>query len=369
MNDIKENIISIGDIVKIENSPIKSDNATYVVAQDGTSKSYSGKNLTLYKVAKHKEGYSLSRSSYNICFYPLSNFSSKYKYTREEMNAATIEILLKADSSAFNLIKNDDKYEAEETEQTYFRAVMKFEDKEIEDISYSASEQDKMTAFFSNITLKHGETIEICKQDYSWGYYNRNIDYKLESTKPVEEITEVNNDIVEQAEQIIIEINGLHYDITEDTDTRDNSKIYVVKVKEKLSKDEYLNVNNYMKSIGGYYSKFKHGFLFKENPTELLSTPLSQAKNNNDIKTSEQAEQQKEEVKQQKEEVKQQTIEYDITEQQEKNSIVWFVRIKNNIPNNEFANIKRNMAIINGFYSSLKDAFIFKYNPTEKLNT
>ena len=99
-------IIEIGDIVKIENSPIKSDNATYVVGQDGTSKGYSGKDLTLYKVAKHKNGYSLSRSSYNICFYPLCNFSSKYSYTREEMNKATIEIIIKANSSLFNLVKN-----------------------------------------------------------------------------------------------------------------------------------------------------------------------------------------------------------------------------------------------------------------------
>jgi hypothetical protein len=90
MNDKNNVIIEIGDIVKIENSPIKSDNATYVVGQDGTSKGYSCSDLTLYKVAKHKNGYSLSKSSYNICFYPLHNYSSKYHYTREEMNEEVI---------------------------------------------------------------------------------------------------------------------------------------------------------------------------------------------------------------------------------------------------------------------------------------
>ena len=54
-------------------------------------------------------------------------------------------------------------------------------------------------------------------------------------------------------------------------DTRDGSKIWLVKVKEKLSKEEYVNVNHWMKELGGYYSKFKHAFLFKENPEAKLN--------------------------------------------------------------------------------------------------
>lgn len=61
------------------------------------------------------------------------------------------------------------------------------------------------------------------------------------------------------------------YKVSEDVDTRTNEKIYLVKIVEKLTKDEYINVNKYIKSLGGYYSKFKHAFLFKENPSELLS--------------------------------------------------------------------------------------------------
>lgn len=202
MKDKNNVLIQIGDIVKIENSPIKADNAVYVVAQDGTSKGYTGTGLTMYKVAKHKAGYSLSRSSYNICFYPLCNFSSRYSFTREEMNAATIEILLKANNTAFNIVKNDDKYEAEETDQTYFRAVVKIGEKEIEDTSYPANEQEKMIAFFSNITLKQGETIEICKQDHSWGYYYRNISYKLERAETTEQIAELQSKVIEEVEAI-----------------------------------------------------------------------------------------------------------------------------------------------------------------------
>lgn len=59
------------------------------------------------------------------------------------------------------------------------------------------------------------------------------------------------------------------YDIKKDTDTRDNSEIYVVKVKEKLSRESYKKLEQYIRSIGGYYSRFKHGFLFRSYPTEL----------------------------------------------------------------------------------------------------
>ncbi len=181
MLDKNNVIIQIGDIVKIENSPIKADNSTYIVAQDGTSNMYNAEALTLYKVAKHKGGYSLSKSKYNIAFYPLCNYSNKYKFTKEEMNAATIEILLKADSTAFNIIKNDDRCEQEETDQTYFYATVKKDDGEkIEDVSYCLSQKEKLFAFFSNLTLKQGETIEIQKRDRNWGFYRSNIKYELE---------------------------------------------------------------------------------------------------------------------------------------------------------------------------------------------
>jgi predicted DNA binding protein len=374
LTDKNNVIVEIGDIVKIENSPIKSDNAVYVVGQDGTSKNYTGKDLTMYKVAKHKEGYSLSKSSYNICFYPLCNYSNKYHYTREEMNAATIEVLIKADNTAFNLVKSDDKYEAEETEETYYRAVVKNGDEEIEDTSYPSNQKEKMIAFFSNITLKQGETIEICKQDYSWNYYNRNVSYKLESTKPVKEeaeATKVKDTITET------ETNGLHYEIKEDIDTRDNSKLYVVKVVEKLSRDEYLTVNNNMKSIGGYYSKFKHSFVFKVDPTELLNGDIKQEEYNINIEQSKNNECKNEEQTTHDKEIKQpqpekkKSIDFEIEQSQHTKTkeLIWLVKVKSILSKDDFAEVKRNFATLKGFYSSFNNSFIFKYNPSEKLQT
>lgn len=63
---------------------------------------------------------------------------------------------------------------------------------------------------------------------------------------------------------------GYSFQIQEDTDTRDGSAIWVVKIKEQLSKEEYIRINKAMQTIGGYYSRFKHGFLFRFEPSEKL---------------------------------------------------------------------------------------------------
>lgn len=84
--------------------------------------------------------------------------------------------------------------------------------------------------------------------------------------------------------------NTYTYEIKEDIDTRDNSTIYVVKIIEKLEREEYIKVNSNMKKLGGYYSKFKHGFIFKDNPASLLAnennTSIEINKTNDEVKLS-----------------------------------------------------------------------------------
>lgn len=152
------------------------------------------------------------------------------------------------------------------------------------------------------------------------------------------------------------------YDIAEDIDTRDNSVIWIVKVKEKLSREEYKQVNNSMGNIGGYYSRFKHGFIFKSDPTEFLNSGLSSKPEVKErIKEEKQPEEQKERPKP--------TIEYDIIQDKSPvdSKIIYLVKVKNELSKTDFAEVKRNLAKIQGFYSNLKDGFIFKYDPTEKL--
>jgi len=64
-------------------------------------------------------------------------------------------------------------------------------------------------------------------------------------------------------------ISGLEYEIIEDKDTRDNSDIFVVKIKTRV--DDFKSLRQKMDSLGGYYSRFKRGFIFKDDPTAILA--------------------------------------------------------------------------------------------------
>lgn len=66
--------------------------------------------------------------------------------------------------------------------------------------------------------------------------------------------------------------SSIQYDIVESKDTRDGSQIWVVKAQQKLSKTEFKTVVTKMKKGGGYYSKFCHGFLFRQNPADFLQS-------------------------------------------------------------------------------------------------
>ena len=60
------------------------------------------------------------------------------------------------------------------------------------------------------------------------------------------------------------------YTITADQDTRDNSPLWVVKLINSISKEEWRIHDSQMKLINGYYSRFKKGHIFKYDPTSKL---------------------------------------------------------------------------------------------------
>lgn len=78
--------------------------------------------------------------------------------------------------------------------------------------------------------------------------------------------------IQEQKEKVLATVTGSNsqYTITADTDTRDNSPLWVVKLVNKVEKAEYIVIAQQMKLIDGYYSRFKKGFIFKYDPTTKL---------------------------------------------------------------------------------------------------
>lgn len=65
-------------------------------------------------------------------------------------------------------------------------------------------------------------------------------------------------------------VNENNFTITESHHTKTGEKIYLAKYNEELSRERYISLSKAIKEIGGYYSRFVHAFVFKENPTELL---------------------------------------------------------------------------------------------------
>ncbi|RKI83745.1 hypothetical protein D7V90_07585 [bacterium 1xD42-87] len=160
------------------------------------------------------------------------------------------------------------------------------------------------------------------------------------------------------------DVNAYAYEVSEDTDTRTGEKIYLVKVAEKLSREEYITVNKYIKSLGGYYSKFKHAFLFKENPAEKLNTTI--------VETTQTAEPAQEAQSTREEpEAKKESISYTIIEDQhtQTHAKIWIVKPEKELNKTDFAEVKRKLATLQGYYSTFKHGFIFKYNPKEVLQT
>ena len=159
------------------------------------------------------------------------------------------------------------------------------------------------------------------------------------------------------------DVNSYTYEVSEDTDTRNGEKIYLVKVAEKLSREEYITVNKYIKSLGGYWSRFKRAFLFREDPTEKLNA-ITQETETTEENVSETA---TVPTKEPEKEI----VSYTITEDQhtQTGDKIWIVKPEKELNKADFTEVKRKFATLQGYYSTFKHGFIFKYNPTEILQT
>lgn len=67
------------------------------------------------------------------------------------------------------------------------------------------------------------------------------------------------------------DFSGYDLEITESAHTKTGEKLWLVRVGVKLSKEEYQTLRKQFATFGGYYSKFTHSFVFKENPAEKLN--------------------------------------------------------------------------------------------------
>ncbi len=76
-----------------------------------------------------------------------------------------------------------------------------------------------------------------------------------------------------------------NFNIIEDIDTRDNSKLWVIKLSDRVSKEEYKRISDALKPYKIIYSRFKKGFISKTDPSDVMKeisgeTPTSKDKSN-----------------------------------------------------------------------------------------
>lgn len=141
--------------------------------------------------------------------------------------------------------------------------------------SYNYDDSDSMIDYFCTNFYSH---FNIGKWNKGFKVVEKTarIKAKKAETTPATTETAAQEQPETKQQDTSTEVTEYEFTITQDIDTRDQSIIYVTKCENKLNREEYLKLNNYIKSLGGYYSKFKHGFIFKNDPTTTLRGDIKQ---------------------------------------------------------------------------------------------
>ena len=166
----------------------------------------------------------------------------------DELTAWLVEGLKKVDYSNFYMVKKED-----------VQAMLDDVDAFVK--SYNYEDCDGMIDYFDVDFYYFGVKIDDLKI----------VPKTARIAKPASEVKKTTTHAEDTAEAPQLEQkSGYTFKITQGEDTRDNSELWIVRIEETLSRDEYIRINNLMKKIGGYYSKFKHGFIFRFEPSEKL---------------------------------------------------------------------------------------------------
>ena len=329
MTDKNGIAIEQGQYIQIIGAKVKNDNGIYIVDQK-----YSEDSFCLKKVKQNGEK---ANAKYNIFF--LDNNSIKRNpemlYTviaKDQLKAAAKEVsaYLKG-KVASEKVYTFTRTAEQEVKQGLYMHIKKpvlfvghinkvcgtYEITNIMDngkvclhLIGAKGEQiaDNVNGYYQFTPIHLNFNTNTIKQLFSENYIEileRHESTKGEQVKPKKERKQKEKTAISEpvkAEENSIEKHtdakkGISFTISADTDTRDNSKIYVAKLSEKISREEYQEINQQIKTIGGYYSRFKKGFIFKDDPSAKLKTLFGNTEQNHTEDTSENREQQPKEIK------------------------------------------------------------------------
>lgn len=172
-----------------------------------------------------------------------NGYFNKSSWTDDELLEAYDEMLTKTSNYSFYAIPTD-----------YFKAVVDDVDALVN--SYNYEDCDGMIDYFDVNFYYFGCKTSECQQ------VEKTARIKNKESRPTTTKEE------EKPEQI--ETSGKAYTVEESKHTKTGATIYLVKWLETLSREDYITLNNKIRKLGGYYSKFTHSFIFSEDPSELL---------------------------------------------------------------------------------------------------
>ena len=141
--------------------------------------------------------------------------------------------------------------------------------------------EDRLTDYGKSIITAVNSFICSYRYDDSDGmidYFRTNFYYNVSVgkwDKPFKVVEKTKTKNLDASDSVEVNVSDDDYTIEADTDTRDGSDLWVLKITRKLSRSEYIDVAEKMKSEKGYYSKFKKGFIFRHDPTENVKQLLA----------------------------------------------------------------------------------------------
>ena len=141
---------------------------------------------------------------------------------------------------AYEKALNDSYFYGIKTE--YFKSVIDDVNSFVQ--SYNYDDSDSMTDYFDV------------------NFYDGKVDYS--GCKQVEKTARINDN--EEKTPVVYD----DFEVKKDVDTRDNSPLWVVSLPGKVDRNQFNEIRKEMKGKGGYYSQFKKGFIFREDPTSYF---------------------------------------------------------------------------------------------------
>ena len=155
--------------------------------------------------------------------------------------------------------------------QTSITGLPKIKIEEEFNIYSSIDERDGTLRYIiriSNLTKDRLEKYKELFKQYG-SFYSNYLNGFVMYNDPIDFVMNCPDEYIVDSGKPDVDIDWNNYAVFESTDTRDNSKLWVVRNKKFIDKDAFKQEAETFKKLGGFYSKFKRGYIFRKDPLTL----------------------------------------------------------------------------------------------------